>query len=99
MLKSSSFQNWRLQVIPVRIFFRQSMLLEACESSVMMLLDFTRQLNIISIVGLPVVVGNLLLNCAVVIQKGQLLGIVPKTYLPNYSKSFTKEMVRIIAGP
>lgn len=70
--------------------FRQSMLLEACESSVMMLLDFTRQLNIISIVGLPVVVGNLLLNCAAVIQKGQLLGIVPKTYLPNYSEFYEK---------
>lgn len=70
--------------------FRQSMLLESAESSVMVLLDFTRQLDIISIVGLPVVVGDLTLNCAVIIQKGQILGIVPKTYLPNYAEFYEK---------
>ena len=50
--------------------FRQHLLLDAAEESVMMLLDFTRQLDIISIIGMPVIVGDLLLNCAVVIQKG-----------------------------
>lgn len=55
-----------------------------------MLLDFTRKLDIISIVGVPVVVGDLLLNCAAVIQKGDLLGLVPKTYLPNYSEFYEK---------
>lgn len=70
--------------------FRQNMLTDAAETSIMMLLDFTRQLDIISIVGLPIVVGGLLLNCAAVIQKGQLLGIVPKTYLPNYSEFYEK---------
>ena len=70
--------------------FRQSLLLEQAEASVMMLLDFTRNLDIICIVGLPVVVGDVLLNCAVVIQKGDLLGIVPKTYLPNYSEFYEK---------
>ena len=64
--------------------FRQQILLEATEQSVMMLLDFTRKLDIIAIVGAPVVAGDLLLNCAIVIQQGQILGIVPKTYLPNY---------------
>lgn len=70
--------------------FRQNLLIDIAEQSVIQLLDFTRQLDIISIVGLPVVVGDLLLNCAVVIQKGQLLGIVPKTYLPNYSEFYEK---------
>ena len=55
-----------------------------------MLLDFTRKLDIISSVGVPVVVGDLLLNCAAVIQKGDLLGLVPKTYLPNYSEFYEK---------
>ena len=50
------------------------------------MLDFTRKLDIIAIVGAPVVTGDLLLNCGVVIQRGQILGIVPKTYLPNYSE-------------
>ena len=70
--------------------FAQNVLLDAAEAAVMTLLDFTRQLNIVSIVGLPVVVGDLLLNCAAVIQKGQLLGLVPKTYLPNYSEFYEK---------
>lgn len=70
--------------------FRQSLLLEQVEASMLMLLDFTRNLDIISIVGLPVVVGDMLLNCAAVIQKGDLLGLIPKTYLPNYSEFYEK---------
>ena len=42
--------------------FRQQILLEATEQSIMMLLDFTRKLDIIAIVGAPVVTGDLLLK-------------------------------------
>ena len=70
--------------------FRQKLLVDATEQSVMMLQDFTRQLDIISIVGAPVLVGNILLNCAIVIQKGTILAIIPKTYLPNYSEFYEK---------
>ncbi len=70
--------------------FRQNLLLETSEAAMLMLLDFTRQLNIISIVGLPIAVGDLLLNCAAVIQKGQILGVVAKEYLPNYSEFYEK---------
>ena len=70
--------------------FRQQILLEASEQGVMMLLDFTRKLDIIAIIGAPVVAGDLLLNCGIVIQHGQILGIVPKTYLPNYSEFYEK---------
>lgn len=70
--------------------FRQQLLLDAAENAVMQLLDFTRQLDIISIVGLPIAVGDLLLNCAVVMQKGKIMGIVPKSYLPNYGEFYEK---------
>jgi len=70
--------------------FRQQLLLDAAEQSVMMLLDFTRQLDIIVIVGAPVQVGMILLNCAVVIQKGEILAVIPKTYLPNYNEFYEK---------
>lgn len=70
--------------------FLQQMLLESAETAMMMLLDFTRQLDIISIVGLPVIVGDLLLNCAAIIQHGKILGLVPKTYLPNYREFYEK---------
>lgn len=70
--------------------FRQQLLLDVAEQSVLMLLDFTRQLDIIVIVGAPVQVGMILLNCAVVIQKGEILAIIPKIYLPNYSEFYEK---------
>lgn len=70
--------------------FRQQLLIDSAEQAVVMLLDFTRQLDIISIVGVPVIAGNLLLNCAAVIQKGELLALIPKTFLPNYSEFYEK---------
>lgn len=70
--------------------FKQQLLLDKAEQAVVSLLDFTRQLDIIVIVGAPVVVGSILLNCALVIQQGKLLGIVPKTYLPNYNEFYEK---------
>ena len=70
--------------------FRQKLLIDAAEMSVMKLMEFSRQLNIIIIIGAPVAVGGLLLNCAVVIQCGEVLGIIPKTFLPNYSEFYEK---------
>lgn len=54
----------------------------------MQVMNETRQLDIISIVGMPVVVNSTLMNCAVVCQRGKILGIVPKTYLPNYKEFY-----------
>ena len=70
--------------------FQQQLLLDDAEQAVLELLDFTRQLDITVIVGAPIAVGALLLNCAVVIQQGKLLGIVAKNFLPNYSEFYEK---------
>ena len=70
--------------------FTQQLLIEETEQALISLMNDTRKLDIISIVGLPVQVGGLLLNCAAVIQHGQLLGLVPKTYLPNYGEFYEK---------
>ena len=70
--------------------FKQQALIDRAEQGVMVLLDFTRKLDIITVVGLPVVINSLLYNCAAVIQSGSLLGIVPKTYLPNYGEFYEK---------
>ena len=56
----------------------------------MQLLDFSRKLDIICIVGAPVNISGSLYNCAVVIQHGIILGIIPKTYLPNYGEFYEK---------
>ena len=70
--------------------FTQQLLLDKAEDGLLVLLDFTRKLDVISIVGMPVVINGLLYNCAVVIQHGAILGIVPKTYLPNYGEFYEK---------
>ena len=70
--------------------FKEQLLLDRAEQGIIMLLDFTRKLDVISIVGAPVVINGLLYNCAVVIQGGNILGIVPKTYLPNYAEFYEK---------
>ena len=70
--------------------FQQQLLLDKAEEAVLVLLDFTRKLDVIAVVGLPVRIGALLYNCAAVIQHGCLLGIVPKTYLPNYREFYEK---------
>ena len=70
--------------------FKEQILLDHAEDGVVKLLDYTLKLNVIVIVGLPVIVNGLLYNCAAVLQGGQLLGIVPKVYLPNYGEFYEK---------
>jgi len=70
--------------------FHQQLLIDKAEEGLMLLLDFTRKLDIIAVVGLPVRVGALLYNCAAIIQQGSLLGLVPKNYLPNYNEFYEK---------
>ena len=70
--------------------FKEQLLLNKAEEGLIRLLEFTRQLDVICVVGLPVQAGGLLLNCAVVVQGGSILGVVAKTYLPNYNEFYEK---------
>ena len=67
--------------------FGQTLLLEEAEIALMQIMNNTRQMDIISIVGMPLVVNGTLMNCAMALQKGKILGIVPKTYLPNHKEN------------
>ncbi len=67
--------------------FRQQLLLEEAEMTLIHLMNCTRSLDIISIVGLPVPYKGTLLNCAAVIQHGKILGLVPKTFLSHHAES------------
>lgn len=51
-------------------------------------LSETKSLNIISIIGMPISTNNALFNCGIVINRGKLLGIIPKTYIPNYKEFY-----------
>ena len=70
--------------------FGQQLLLDEAEMALINLMNTTRSLNIISIVGMPVPYRGCLLNCAAVIQRGKILGLVPKTFLPNYREFYEK---------
>ncbi len=68
--------------------FAQKILLDEAEAAVIKLMSYSRQLNVISIIGVPLEYNGTLLNCAVVMQRGKILGVVPKTYLPNYKEFY-----------
>ncbi|WP_298019349.1 NAD(+) synthase [uncultured Dysosmobacter sp.] len=70
--------------------FYQDTLLQGAEQALSTVLAATRNLEVVTAVGLPVRVNNRLYNCAAIIQKGRILGLVPKTYLPNYSEFYEK---------
>lgn len=70
--------------------FFQDVLLEDCVLGLKKILESTKNLDIISIIGLPIKIKNKLYNCAVVIQSGKILGLVPKSYLPNYNEFYEK---------
>lgn len=68
--------------------FLQSALLNAAKDAVKKIVFETAELDIISIVGTPIALRQSLFNCAVVIYKGKILGIVPKINIPNYSEFY-----------
>ena len=70
--------------------FLQNSLLEQAEIGLSMILEETKDLSIVAMIGMPLAMRHQLFNCAVVIQKGKILGVVPKTYLPNYSEFYEK---------
>jgi len=68
--------------------FHQQALLEACETSLRILLNRSKNLPLAALVGLPLAVDGLLYNCAALIAAGRLIGVVPKTYIPNYREFY-----------
>jgi NAD+ synthase (glutamine-hydrolysing) len=68
--------------------FHQNALLDACEAALLEVVAASAGHAAVAMVGLPVRVDHALFNCAAVLQDGRLLGIVPKTYLPNYGEFY-----------
>ncbi len=68
--------------------FHQQALLDASREALARLLDRTKHLPVIGVVGLPLQVDALLYNCAAVFCQGRLFGVAPKTYLPNYREFY-----------
>ncbi|MDY3691561.1 MAG: NAD(+) synthase [Dysosmobacter sp.] len=78
--------------------FYQDALLRGAEQALATVLEATRNLEVVTAVGLPLRVNNKLYNCAAIIQKGTVLGVVPKTHLPNYSEFYEKRQFAAAPG-
>ena len=68
--------------------FNQDILTDKSYEGLKDLVDYSKDKMIVIIVGSPIKCENKLYNCAVVINNGKILGIVPKTYIPNYNEFY-----------
>ena len=70
--------------------FLQKTLQNAAIKGLETILSETRQLDCVIIIGIPLVINSRMYNCGVAIKSGEILGVVPKTFIPNYSEFYEK---------
>jgi NAD+ synthase (glutamine-hydrolysing) len=68
--------------------FHQRALLDATLAALGEVVIASREVASVAVVGLPLEIDGLLFNCAAIVHRGSILGIVPKTYLPNYREFY-----------
>ncbi|WP_202214127.1 NAD(+) synthase [Methylacidimicrobium sp. AP8] len=68
--------------------FAQSALLRAAREALLRVREASAGLPVVAVVGLPLELDGALYNCAAVVHRGRILGVVPKTYLPNYREFY-----------
>ncbi|WP_100261314.1 NAD(+) synthase [Qipengyuania seohaensis] len=68
----------------------QTALLEAVERHLSEILERSRTLTPVLVIGAPLRRNGRIYNCAITIAKGRILGVVPKSYLPNYREFYEK---------
>lgn len=68
--------------------FLQNTLLDSAQQQLLQIIKQTNTMDITAIVGVPLLIEQKLYNCAAVIHQGDLLGIVPKYNIPNYSEFY-----------
>jgi NAD+ synthase (glutamine-hydrolysing) len=83
-----AFPELGLSAYSCEDLFHQQALLDGCLEALAEVRKATRELPLVAIVGLPLKLEHLLFNCAAVLHQGHILGIVPKTYLPNYREFY-----------
>jgi NAD+ synthase (glutamine-hydrolysing) len=95
-MKTAEDEGARLLVLPELCLtgytcadlFHQETLLCAAEQALGAVLSETKDLDVVAALGLPLRLDNQLFNCAALIQRGILLGLVPKAYLPGYGEFY-----------
>ena len=105
MMRAADARRAKLLVLPemcltgytVGDLVLKDTLLRGARDALKELCRASEALDIVTIAGLPLAVGNRLYNCAAVIHKGRVLGMVPKTHLPNYAEYY--ELRHFAPGP
>ena len=98
IIKSSAENGVRLLALPELCItgytcsdlFLQSELLDGAKTALKSICENTKSADIIAVVGLPISKNSRLYNCAAVLYKGEILGIVPKANIPNYNEFYEK---------
>ncbi|HPB39651.1 MAG TPA: NAD(+) synthase [Flexilinea sp.] len=96
LMKKSAAEGVRLAVFPELCLtgytcgdlFTQQTLLESVKQNLLKLAEESRSLQMISVIGAPIAHYGKLYNCGVVLYSGKILGIVPKTEIPNYAEFY-----------
>ncbi len=68
--------------------FHQQALLDAVLHALGRVVEASSRLPVVTVIGVPLKVDHMLFNCAVVVYQGRILGVAPKTYLPNYREFY-----------
>src|SRR3974390_2901816 len=87
------FPELGLSAYAIEDLLFQDALLTAVEQAIERLVEISRDLFPVLIVGAPLRHTVGLFNTGVVIHRGSLLGVVPKTYLPNYPEFYEKRQL------
>ena len=98
IIKNSAENGVRLLALPELCItgytcsdlFLQSELLEGAKTALKSICENTKSADIIAVVGLPISKNSRLYNCAAVLYKGEILGVVPKANIPNYNEFYEK---------
>lgn len=98
LIKKAEISNIKILVFPELCItaytcgdlFLQDVLLNKAKSSLEFILQNTISVDMVIALGLPLNIDNQIFNCAVIINKGKILGVVPKTYIPNYNEFYEK---------
>ncbi|KAK0349937.1 hypothetical protein LTR94_031054, partial [Friedmanniomyces endolithicus] len=84
------FPELSLSAYAIDDLHMQAALLDEVERQIAELAKASSGMELVAVVGAPLRSGDALFNCAVVISAGEVLGVVPKTYLPNYREYYEK---------
>jgi NAD+ synthase (glutamine-hydrolysing) len=84
----AAFPELGLSAYSCEDLFHQQALLDASKAALAQVVAASSGLTLVAVVGVPLQIDGLLYNCAAVISGGKILGVAPKTYLPNYREFY-----------